>query len=116
MSANDVHPPAGDASEAAREKSAAAKSSVVAAVFLTGMKIIVGLATGSLGILAEAAHSALDLVAAAMTLIAVRVSSRPADRTHTYGHGKIENLSAMLETALLLITCVWIVIEAVRRL
>jgi len=116
MSANDVHPPAGDASEAAREKSAAAKSSVIAAVFLTGMKIIVGLATGSLGILAEAAHSALDLVAAAMTLIAVRVSSRPADRTHTYGHGKIENLSAMLETALLLITCVWIVIEAVRRL
>ncbi|MHB8055670.1 MAG: cation diffusion facilitator family transporter, partial [Candidatus Aminicenantales bacterium] len=101
--------------EAAREKNSAALSSVVAAVFLTGMKIVVGLATGSLGILAEAAHSGLDLVAAAMTLIAVRVSSRPADKNHTYGHGKIENLSAMLETTLLLITCIWIVFEAVKR-
>jgi cation diffusion facilitator family transporter len=104
------------AHQAAREKRAAALSSVVAAVFLTGMKIVVGLLTGSLGILAEAAHSALDLVAAAMTLIAVRVSSRPADANHPYGHGKIENLSAMLETALLLLTCVWIIYEAIRRL
>ncbi len=102
--------------EAAREKRAAARSSVAAAVFLTGMKIVVGLLTGSLGILAEAAHSALDLVAAAMTLVAVRVSSRPADSTHPYGHGKVENLSAMLETALLLLTCLWIFYEAVRRL
>ncbi|MCX6566726.1 MAG: cation diffusion facilitator family transporter [Candidatus Aminicenantes bacterium] len=115
MSAKFPHAHAAD-SVAAREKNAAALSSVVAAVFLTGMKIVVGLTTGSLGILAEAAHSGLDLIAAAMTLIAVRVSSRPADQTHTYGHGKIENLSAMLETALLLITCVWIVYEAVRRL
>jgi cation diffusion facilitator family transporter len=99
-----------------REKRAAALSSVVAAVFLTGMKIAVGLLTGSLGILAEAAHSGLDLVAAAMTLIAVTVSSRPADSNHPYGHGKIENLSALLETALLLLTCVWIIYEAVRRL
>jgi len=106
----------GASPEAAREKNSAARSSVFAAVFLTSMKIVVGLATGSLGILAEAAHSGLDLVAAAMTLIAVRVSSKPADKTHTYGHGKIENLSAMLETALLLITCVWIVYEAVQRL
>jgi len=111
---NEAHAPA--AVEAAREKRSAALSSVVAAVFLTGMKIVVGLLTGSLGILAEAAHSALDLVAAAMTLVAVRVSSRPADSTHPYGHGKVENLSAMLETALLLVTCVWIIYEAVRRL
>jgi cation diffusion facilitator family transporter len=69
-----------------------------------------------LGILSEAAHSALDLVAAAVTLWAVRVSSRPADREHTYGHGKIENLSALFETFLLLVTCVWIIYEAVRRL
>lgn len=101
---------------AKREKNAAALSSVVAAVFLTGIKIVVGALTGSLGILAEAAHSGLDLIAAAMTLIAVRVSGRPADSTHSYGHGKVENLSAMLETALLLITCVWIVYEAIRRL
>jgi len=103
-------------SAAKREKKAAALGSVVAAVFLTGMKIVVGLLTGSLGILAEAAHSGLDLIAAAMTFIAVSVSSRPADSNHPYGHGKIENLSAMLETALLLVTCVWIVYEAVRRL
>ena len=101
---------------AKKEKRAAARSSVAAAVLLTGMKIVIGLLTGSLGILAEAAHSGLDLIAAVMTLIAVSVSSRPADSTHSYGHGKIENLSALLETALLLITCIWIVYEAVRRL
>ena len=107
-------PPA--SAEAKKEKHAAALSSVIAAVFLTGMKITVGVLTGSLGILAEAAHSALDFIAAAMTLLAVRVSSRPADSTHPYGHGKVENLSAMFETALLLITCVWIIFESVRRL
>ena len=101
---------------AKKEKKAAARSSVAAAVLLTGMKIVVGLLTGSLGILAEAAHSGLDLIAAVMTLIAVSVSSRPADSTHSYGHGKIENLSALLETTLLLITCIWIVYEALRRL
>jgi len=93
-----------------------ALTSVVAAIFLTSMKLIVGLATGSLGILSEAAHSGLDLVAAAVTLFAVRVSGRPADREHTYGHGKVENLSALFETALLLVTCVWIIYEAIQRL
>jgi len=102
--------------QADREKGNAALTSVVAAVFLTGMKLVVGIMTGSLGILSEAAHSALDLVAAAMTLFAVRVSSRPADAQHNYGHGKIENLSALFETVLLLVTCVWIIYEAVGRL
>lgn len=99
-----------------REKNNAASSSVVAAIFLTGIKIAVGLATGSLGILAEAAHSGLDLVAALVTLFAVRVSDRPADRDHHYGHGKIENISAFIETLLLLATCAWIIYEAVERL
>jgi cation diffusion facilitator family transporter len=94
----------------------AALSSLAAAVGLTTFKLIVGLVTGSLGILAEAAHSALDLVAAFVTFLAVRFSARPPDRTHLYGHGKIENLSAMFETVLLLITCLWIVREAVHRL
>ena len=80
------------------------------------MKIVVGVLTGSLGILAEAAHSGLDLVAAAMTYIAVRISGKPADRTHLYGHGKVENLSALLETLLLFITCGWIIYEATHRL
>ena len=99
-----------------KEKRQAAGSSVVAAVALTGTKIAVGLTTGSLGILAEAAHSGLDLVAAAMTLFAVRVSGKPADRDHPYGHGKVENLSALFETVLLLATCVWIIYSAVERL
>jgi cation diffusion facilitator family transporter len=99
-----------------KEKQSAALSSLVAAIGLTAFKIVVGLATGSLGILAEAAHSGLDLVAAAMTLVAVRISGRPADSTHLYGHGKVENLSALAETLLLLGTCVWIVWEASRRL
>jgi cation diffusion facilitator family transporter len=98
------------------EKQSAALSSLVAAVGLTAFKIVVGVWTGSLGILAEAAHSALDLVAAGLTFFAVRFSVRPADRTHLYGHGKIENLSALAETLLLLITCAWIVWESVHRL
>ena len=99
-----------------QEKRWAALTSLVAAVGLTAFKIIVGVLTGSLGILAEAAHSGLDLVAALMTYLAVRFSDRPPDRTHLYGHGKIENLSALFETLLLLATCVWIVREAVHRL
>jgi cation diffusion facilitator family transporter len=99
-----------------REKKIVAMTSVAAAVFLTIAKLIVGFMTGSLGILAEAAHSALDLVAAIITFFAVRISDRPADDTHPYGHGKVENLSALAETGLLLLTCAWIVYEAVRRL
>jgi cation diffusion facilitator family transporter len=102
--------------EADREKHRAALSSVVAAIFLTLMKLVVGLLTGSLGILAEALHSGLDLVAAAVTLFAVRVSGRPADSEHPYGHGKVENLSALFEVLLLLMTCVWIIYEAIQRL
>ncbi len=91
-------------------------SSVIAAVGLTGFKLVVGLTTGSLGILAEAAHSGLDLMAAVMTFLAVRISGKPADRDHHYGHGKVENLSALFETLLLLVTCFWILYEATHRL
>lgn len=99
-----------------KEKKSAAISSVIAAVALTVLKIVVGVATGSLGILAEAAHSGLDLVAAIMTYFAVHISDRPADSSHNYGHGKVENLSALFETVLLLITCAWIIYEATHRL
>ena len=98
------------------EKSKVAGTSVAAAVFLTGMKLVVGLLTGSLGILSEAAHSALDLGAAVMTLVAVKISGRPADDTHNYGHSKIEGLSAFLEVLLLLATCGWIIYEALHRI
>jgi len=103
-------------SEANAEKTRVAAGSVAVATFLTGTKLIVGLATGSLGILSEAAHSGLDLVAAAMTWWAVTVSGRPADAEHPYGFQKIENLSALFETLLLLVTCIWILYEAVERL
>lgn len=99
-----------------KEKKSAAVNSVLAALGLTAMKLAVGLLTGSLGILAEAAHSGLDLVAAFITYLAVRVSDRPADEDHPYGHGKIENFSALIETVLLFLTCAWIVYEAVERL
>src|SRR5438270_2388752 len=99
-----------------REKRAVALNSMLAAMLITGLKLMVGLATASLGILSEAAHSGLDLIAAAVTLFSVRVSDKPADADHQYGHGKIENFSAFIETGLLLLTCVWIVYEAVRRL
>ena len=95
-----------------REKRQVAALSLAAAVLLTGAKLGVGIWTNSLGILSEAAHSGLDLVAAAVTLWAVRASSRPADPEHPYGHGKFENLSALFETLLLLATCFWIIKEA----
>ena len=102
--------------EAKTEKRSAALSSVIYAVFLTTFKLIIGLLTNSLGILAEAAHSGLDLVAAATTYFAVRVSDKPADKEHPFGHGKIENLSALFEAFLLLLTSAWIIYESILRL
>jgi cation diffusion facilitator family transporter len=98
------------------EKRAVAGSSVIAALVITGGKIVVGVTTGSIGILSEAAHSALDLIAALLTYFSVGVSDQPADADHQYGHGKVENFSAFVETGLLLITCVWVIYEAVARL
>jgi cation diffusion facilitator family transporter len=98
------------------EKRAVAQNSVWAAIAITVLKIVVGLSTGSLGILSEALHSGLDLVAALITLFSVRVSDKPADADHQYGHAKVENFSAFLETGLLLLTCAWIVWEAFKRL
>src|ERR1700733_8601993 len=98
------------------EKRAVAGNSVVAALLITGAKIVVGITTGSLGILSEAAHSALDLIAASLTYFAVEVSDKHADADHQYGHGKVENFSAFVETGLLLITCIWVIYEAVARL
>src|ERR1700750_1774791 len=98
------------------EKRAVARNSVFAAIGITTLKVIVGLSTGSLGILSEALHSALDLVAAVITLLSVRVSDKPADADHQYGHGKVENFSAFIETGLLLLTWFWIVWEAIKRL
>ncbi len=99
-----------------KKKKRVALLSVLAAILLTGFKLVVGLLTGSIGILSEALHSALDMVAAAITYFAVSVSDKPADKDHNFGHGKVENLSAFIETLLLLVTCVWIISEALHRL
>jgi cation diffusion facilitator family transporter len=98
------------------EKRSAAGSSVLAAIVITGLKVAVGVTTGSLGILSEAAHSGLDLIASLLTFFSVGVSDKPADADHQYGHGKVENFSAFVETGLLLLTCVWIIYEAGLRL
>src|SRR6202051_3995420 len=98
------------------EKRAVAGNSVLAAIAITTLKVVVGFSTGSLGILSEAAHSGLDLMAALITFFSVGVSDKPADADHQYGHGKVENFSAFVETGLLLLTCVWVVYEAVMRL
>src|ERR1700723_2683549 len=98
------------------EKRAVAGNSVLAALLITSGKVVVGITTGSLGILSEAPHSALDLVAALLTYLSVGVSDKPADADHQYGHGKVENFSAFIETGLLLLTCIWIVYEATHRL
>ncbi|TAL70266.1 MAG: cation transporter [Bacteroidetes bacterium] len=99
-----------------REKRFVALTSVFAAILLTGMKLVVGLLTGSLGILSEALHSGLDLVAAGMTFFAVKIADKPADDEHQFGHGKVENLSALGETLLLFFTCIWIIYEGYERL
>jgi cation diffusion facilitator family transporter len=80
------------------------------------LKVFLTAATGSLGVLSEALHSALDLVAAIITFLSVRVSDRPADADHTYGHGKVENFAAFAETGLLLLTALYVIWEAVQRL
>jgi cation diffusion facilitator family transporter len=98
------------------DKNKAALNSVFAAIFLTIVKIIIGVLTGSLGILSEALHSTLDLCAAVVTFLAVRVSDKPADSKHHYGHGKIESFSALIETVLLFITCGWIIYEALEKI
>ncbi len=104
-------------SEAMRaEKRAVAGRSIAAAVAITVLKVAVGITTGSLGILSEAAHSGLDLIAAIVTWLSVRVSDKPADADHQYGHGNVENFSAFIETGLLLLTCVWVIYQAIKRI
>ncbi len=101
---------------AQKEKKVAAGSSIAAALLITGAKLITGLLTGSLGILAESADSLLDVVAAVIAFLAIRLSDKPADLDHPYGHGKIENFLALIETGLIFITCAGIIYEAVRRI
>ncbi len=93
-----------------------ARKSMLAATCMTALKLAAGLISGSLGVLSDAAHSGLDLVGAGITLFSVRVSDKPADEDHTYGHGKVENLSAFFEAGLMAISCAWIIWAAIQRI
>ena len=99
-----------------KRKMNVAVSSVFAAIFLTGIKLIFALLTNSLGLFAEFAHSGLDLFAAIVTVFSIMISNKPADEDHQYGHGKIENLSAIIQVVILFVTCGYIIYEAVNRL
>jgi len=102
--------------EEAREKKRAALLSVGSATLLIGLKAFLVVRTGSLGVLSEALHSGLDLIAATITFLSVRMSDQPADERHLYGHGKFESFSAFVETGLLALTALYIVYEAFDRL
>jgi cation diffusion facilitator family transporter len=99
-----------------RARRQAALLSVAAAVVLVAVKLVTGLATGSLAFVAEAVHSGTDLVAALLTLFAVRVAIRPPDREHQYGHGKAEHLAALGESSFLVLASLLIAFESIRRL
>src|SRR5215469_11213186 len=98
------------------EKEKAALGSIAASAGLTVAKTVIGLLTGSLAILSEAGHSLLDLSATVLTYFAVRISGKPADAEHQYGHGKIESVTALAETALLFVLTAAVVYEALQRL
>src|SRR5258708_16141026 len=102
--------------EEGREKKRAALLSVGSALLLVSLKTFLVVRTGSLGVLSEALHSGLDLLAAIITFLSVRMSDQPADEKHPYGHGKFENFSAFVETGLLALTALYIVYEAFHRL
>ncbi len=102
--------------EHSAEKRRAARHSMLAASAMTLLKLVTGILSGSLGVLSDAAHSGLDLAGAMFTFFSVNVSDKPADEDHTYGHGKVENLSAFGEILLMVASCAWIIWEAISRM
>jgi cation diffusion facilitator family transporter len=107
-----LSPPAG----LSAEKRHVALQSMLAAGAMTILKLAAGILSGSLGVISDAAHSGLDLTGAALTFFSVRVSDKPADEDHTYGHGKIENISSFVEAGLMAASCAWIIWEALQRI
>src|SRR5256885_6220675 len=97
-------------------KERVALTSIAASGGLTIAKAVVGVLSGSLALLSEAAHSALDFAATVMTWYAVRIAGRPADEEHHYGHGKVESVAALVETGLLFVLSAFVIYEAARRL
>lgn len=105
-------PPARAAEMAVR----AARLSVLSNSALVTIKLAAGLLMGSVSVLSEAIHSAMDLVAAGIAFYSVRQSRRPADEEHPFGHGKVENVAGTVEAVLIFTAAVWIIVEAVRKL
>lgn len=97
-------------------KTKVARLSLLSNSTLIILKLIVGLATGSVSIISEAIHSTMDLLAAIIAFFSVKISDKPADDIHPYGHGKIENVSGVIEALLILVASIWIIIEAVSKL
>lgn len=98
------------------EPSRIALLSVLSNALIVLLKIIVGIYTGSIAVLSEAIHSSIDLMASAITFFSVRLSNRPADKIHPYGHGKVENISGTIETLLIFVAGIWIIYECVNKL
>lgn len=93
-----------------------ARLSIISNTLLIIMKIAVGLISGSVSIISEAIHSSMDLIAAIIAFLSVKVSDNPPDSRHPYGHGKVENISGVIEALLIFIAAIWIIIEAVKKL
>ena len=106
-----------DPREPARDpRVSTARLSVFSNSILMVLKLFVGMVTGSVSVVSEALHSGLDLVAALIAFLSVRQAAKPPDETHRYGHGKIENVSGVIEAILIFVAAVWIIVEAIRRL
>jgi cation diffusion facilitator family transporter len=116
MTSAAENPTAISSMESSALKRRVALKSMLAATCMTTLKLAAGLVSGSLGVLSDAAHSGLDLAGAGITFFSVQVSDKPADEDHTYGHGKVENLSSFFEAGLMAISCAWIIWAAVQRI
>jgi cation diffusion facilitator family transporter len=97
-------------------KTSIARLSVFSNTLLIAMKLIVGIISGSVSIISEAIHSSMDLLAAIIAFFAVRISDVPPDSKHPYGHGKVENISGVIEALLILVAAIWIIVEAIKKL
>jgi cation diffusion facilitator family transporter len=93
-----------------------ARLSVISNTLLIIMKLVVGIISGSVSIISEAIHSSMDLVAALIAFFSVKVSDTPPDSRHPYGHGKVENISGVIEALLIFVAAIWIIVEAVKKL
>ena len=99
-----------------KQKTSVALLSVVSNSILVILKLVTGLLTGSVSVLSEAVHSSMDLIASVIAFFAVRISARRPDAEHPFGHGKVEDISALAEALLIVIAAVWIVVEAISKI